>query len=219
MNDPIEAIDAASRSEWTDSLSAAIAIVEAIQSLVERDWKEGLNAVQRLRHRRSDSPLALMITEPALDPDQVRVKIAMDAIERRLRDPSWTQELGLRLAHEISLGVVSIGDATLSILEIVAFRSAQETELFVDRSSIARGLGYLRLPIVVAPPEEATAVLIPAVARFQSRIWTTTRAADVALRAAARETRIVPIVHPLAVLSPLARKAYRPAAILIDVEL
>ncbi|NIA24435.1 MAG: hypothetical protein GWP04_02580 [Gammaproteobacteria bacterium] len=219
MNDPIEALNTASIDEWADPLGTAAIIAEAIHSLVDRGWAEGLAAVQQLRRRRADSPLMLAVTEPALDPDPRRVKVGLDEVERKIRDTSWTQELGLRLAHDASLGVLSLGDATLSILEVVAFRSSQETDLFVDRSSIARGLGYLRLPIVVAPPEEASVVLIPATARFRNRIWTTARAADIALRAKAGATRVVPVVHPLAVLSPLSRTLYRPAATLIDVEI
>ncbi|NOY56536.1 MAG: hypothetical protein GXP34_11185 [Actinobacteria bacterium] len=219
MNDPIEVLNTAARDEWADPLGTAAAIAEAVRSLVDQNWTEGLAAVQQLRRRRMDSPLVLAVTDPALDPDPERVKAGLGEVERKIRDTSWTQELGLRLAHHASLGVLSLGDATLSILEVVAFRSSQETDLFVDRSSIARGLGYLRLPIVVAPPEEAAAVLIPVAARFRNRIWTTARAADIALRAEARATRIVPVVHPLAVLSPLARTVYRPAATLIDVEI
>jgi len=219
MNDPIEVLNTAARDEWADPLGTAAAIAEAIHSLVDDGWTEGLAEVQQLRRRRTDSPLVLAVTEPALDPDPRRVKAGLDEVGRRIRDTSWTQELGLRLAQDASLGILSLGDATLSILEVVAFRSSEETDLFVDRSSIARGLGYLRLPIVVAPPEEASAVLIPAAARFRNRIWTTARAAETALRAEATATRIVPVVHPLAVLSPLSRTVYRPVPILVDVEI
>jgi len=219
MNDPIEVLHAASTDEWTDPLGAAVAIVEAIRSLLEDGWTRGLHAVQELRQHRPDVPLLLAVTEPALDPNPLRVKAGLDNVTRKVLDTSWTRELGLRLAHLASLGVVSLGDATLSILEVVAFGGTQETDLFVDRSVIARGLGYLRLPIIVAPPEEASAVLLPAAARFRDRIWTTARAADIALRAEAKGALVVPVVHPLAVLSPLARKVYRPASILIDVEI
>ena len=219
MNDPIDVLNTVSRDEWADPLGTAAAIAEAIRSLVDHGWTEGLSAVQQLRRRRLDSPLVLAVTEPALDPDPRRAKAGLEEVERKIRDGSWTQELGLRLADHASLGVLSRGDATWSILEVVAFRSSEETDLFVDRSSIARGLGYLRLPIVVAPPEEAAAVLIPAAARVRNRIWTTARAADIALRAEATAARIVPVVHPLAVLSPLSRTVYRPAPILVDVEI
>jgi hypothetical protein len=218
MNDPIDALNGALRDEWADPLGAATTILHAIRSLAEGEWSDGLTYVRRLRTRRADSPIVLAVTEPALDPDARKVAEGLDDVERILTDTKWTQELALRLIDHGSLGVVSLGDATLSVLEMVAFGTAQDTELFVDRAAVARGLGYLHLPIVIAPPEESDAVLVPAVAKFRSRIWTTARSADVALRAGARSVRVVPVLHPIRVLSPLGRRAYRPASILVDVE-
>ena len=129
------------------------------------------------------------------------------------------QESARRLLDIRSIGVVSLGDTTLSVLEFIAFESDHDTDLLTQKLAVARGLGYLHLSIVMAPPSQADAVLIPAAARFGDRVWTSSPAADVVARAKARPVLIVPILHPLNVLSPMGRQSYRPAQMLIDVEI
>ncbi len=217
MIDPVAVLESASTDDWSNPTAAARSVLEAIRTLLERDWGRGLHAVHELRSRRSDVPFLLAVTEPALDPNPLRVRTGLGTVERGLDATSWANELGLRCARRPSLGVVSLGDTTLAVLEEAA--SSGEPDLFAGSAAVARGLGYLRLAIIEAPPEQAATLLLPAAARFRNRVWTTAHAADIALRAEARGTPIVPVVHPLAVLSPLNRKVYRPAAILIDVEL
>jgi hypothetical protein len=50
-------------------------------------------------------------------------------------------------------------------------------------------------------------------------MWTTVRAADVALRAALHHAAVVVVAHPLVNLSPSNRADFRPASPLIDVKI
>jgi hypothetical protein len=219
MNDPMEILAGAFREEWADPLESAAAVVQAIRSLAASDWSSALGHVRRFRKERADSPLLLAVTEPALDPDAHRVLAGLDEIAHRLHDTRWMRNLSARLLDRRSIGVVSLGDATLAVLETVAFEGDHDPDLVTDKLAVARGLGCLRLNVVIAPPEEVEAVLIPAAARFGNRIWTTSRAADIVSRAKTRRASVVPVLHSLNVLSPMGRRAYRPAQMLIDVEL
>lgn len=220
MDDALQTLGDAARDEWADPLQTVRDVVAAIGELLDDDWeRRGLAAVHELRRRRPDSPFLLAATEAALDPNVQRVRSALTAVTAAADDTSWAEEIGLRVAHHDSIGVTSLGDLTLTVLEAAVHVGGTEAQLFTDRSAIARGLGYLLLPVAIAPPEKAAVVLIPAVAGFGRRYWTTTRIADVAIRARVAGQRVAPILHPLAVLSPLNRAAYRPASTIIDVEL
>ncbi len=220
MSRPIELVQDASRDEWSDPVEVARKAADGLLAMTAGDWiGQGIAAVTMLKGRRPDSSLLLAVTDAALDPDAHRAATALRRVIGQLDDRTWAAELGLRIAHHESLGVVSLGSATLAVLEAAATLGGSSAELLTDLRAVARGLGYLRLPVVVAPPEEAEAVLIPAVAVHGERIWTTARASDVALRALARESTVVPIAHPLASLSPLGRRSYRPAATIIDLRL
>jgi hypothetical protein len=115
--------------------------------------------------------------------------------------------------------VVSLGETTLAVLEAARGLGGTSAALFTDRRAIARGLTYLGLMVEVAPPDEAEAVLIPAVAMIGTRMWTTVRAADVVLRASLGEGEVVVVAHPLAWLSARNRLDFRPASTLIDVKI
>lgn len=219
MNDPMDVLAGAFREEWADPIASVAAVIRALRLLAASDWPSALTHVRRFRRERADSPWLLAVTEPALDPDTHRVLAGLDEVERRLLDRRWIQESASRLRDARSIGVVSLGDTTLSVLEFIAFESDNDTDLLTDKLAVARGLGYLHLSVVMAPPSEADCVLIPAAAKFGSRIWTSSPAAEVVTKAKARRTLIVPILHPLSVLSPMGRQSYRPAQMLIDVEI
>jgi hypothetical protein len=220
MSTPMEMLREAARDEWSDPVETAARAVGGLLTLCEADWPEtGLPAVRMLRSRRPDQALMLAATEPALDPDPVRSRAGLEDILGRLRDTGWTTDLGLRVAHHASLGVASLGRSTLAVLESAAHLGGSHAELYTDSRAIAKGLGYLHLPISVAPPEEAAALLAPAAAACGKRIWTTARIADAALRARAADREVVVVCHPLAELSPLNRASYRPRSTLIDVKL
>jgi len=205
------------RREWADPLASAVAVVSALRSLADSEWSNALPRIQRFRQERADSALLLAVTDPAVDPDIGRVLSGLEAVDRALHDTRWIRVLASRLADLQSIGVPSLGDSTLAVLELAV--TEQEHDLVTDMVAVARGLGYLDSNVLLGPPETSDIVLVPAAARFGDRIWTTARIAGIAERALARSTPILPILHPLNMLSPLARRAYRPAHMLTDVDL
>ena len=62
-------------------------------------------------------------------------------------------------------------------------------------------------------------MLVAAAAAHGRRVWVTNEIADAVLRAHLHHTDVVPVIHPLTQLSTANRRAYRPEATLIDVEL
>jgi hypothetical protein len=217
---PIERLQEATRDEWADPVASAHRTAGAILELLDGDCNDaGADAISDVRRRRADSPFILAITEAALATDaETRRRVLLQIMER-LDDRTWADEIGLQIAHHETVGVVSLGEATLAVLEAARGLGGTSAVLFTDRRAIARGLTYLGLMIEVAPPDEAAAVLIPAAAITTSRMWTTVRAADVALRAALHHAAVVVVAHPLVNLSPSNRADFRPASPLIDVKI
>lgn len=211
----MDALADAFRNEWADPLGSATSAVGAIRSLTQTDWTSALPKIRRFRTERADSALLLAITDSAVDPDIGRVLSGLELVERAISDTRWIQILASRLLHRHSIGVTSLGDSTLAVLEL----TEQDHDLVADRVAIARGLGYLDQNVLLGRPESADVVLIPAAARFGDRIWTTSRIAGIAERAVAGPALVLPVLHPLRVLSPLARGVYRPAPTLIDIDL
>jgi len=217
MQDPMDVLADAFRREWADPLASAVAVVSALRSLADSDWSNALPRIQRFRKERADSALLLAVTDPAVDPDIGRVLSGLEAVDRALHDTRWIRVLASRLAERQSIGVPSLGDSTLAVLELVV--TEREHDLVTDMVAVARGLGYLDSNVLLGPPEASDVVLVPAAARFGDRVWTTARIAGIAERALARSTPVLPVLHPLNMLSPLARRVYRPAHTLIDVDL
>ncbi|MFZ0493585.1 MAG: hypothetical protein WAM81_10375 [Acidimicrobiia bacterium] len=205
------------RTEWADPLASAAAVVSALRSLTNSNWAGALARVQRFRHERADSALLLAVTDPAVDPDIGRVLSGLETVDRALHDTRWIRVLASLLMDRQSIGVPSLGDSTLAVLELAV--TEQEHDLVTDTVAVARGLGYLDSSVLLGPPEASDVVLVPAAAGFGDRIWTTARIAGIAERAIARSTPVLPVLHPLNVLSPLSRRVYRPASMLIDVDL
>ncbi len=215
--DPLDELADAARDEWTDPVITARRAVEALLAMTESDWDPGgLEAVQMLRARRADSALLLAATEVALEPDPLRATDGLREIGRRLEDETWTSELGLSLARWATIGILSIGPATMKVLEAAVELGGATPELLCDRRAVARGMGILDLPIVVADPASAEAVLLPVSAQHKERVWTTERNAAIAVSARDAGRRVVIVRHPLADLSPLNRLAYRPRSYLTD---
>jgi len=220
MSGPLELVRDAAHDEWSDPVDTTRRAAEGLLELVDEDWLgTGLEAARMLRARRPDQPLLLAITERALDPDPDRVRRALQLSITELEDETWSSDLGLRNAHHESIGVNSLGRSTLSVLEAASQLGNSRAQLYTDQRAISKGLGYLKFPISVAPPEEAAALLAPGVARTASRFWTTSRIADAALKAKVAGKHIIVVVHPMAELSPLNRSVYRPHRLLIDVSL
>ncbi len=220
MDSPSDRLHAAARDDWVDPTVVAGRIGEALLETADSGWAEAeVRTVEELRRRRADQPLLLAVTEPALDTDPRRVRTGIAAVLARLQDWSWAETLGDRIASFRAAGVLSLGVFTLAALEAAVAAGRALEELRTDSRAVGKGLEFLSLPVVAAAPEEADVLLIPAAAAHGPRVWTTTRAADAALRARLRDRAVVPVGHPLAELNPLNRAAYRPASYLTDIEI
>ena len=217
---PLERLQDVARDVWADPVASAYAAARVIEEIMDGDWSDrGVAAISELRRRRADSPLILAVTDAVLETEPAAIRPALSRVLEQLDDRTWADDLGLRIAHHATLGVVSLGEATLAVLEAARGIGGTSATLFTDRRAIAKGLTYLGLAVEVAPPEEAEAVLLPAAAILGSRMWTTVRAADVALRSALHDREVVVVAHPLASLSPRNRAEFRPASNLIDVKI
>lgn len=217
---PLERLQSVARDVWADPVRSAHTAAHAILELLDEDWtRVQREAVSDLRRRRSDSPFILAVTEAVLDHEPHDARPALHKTLEQLNDRTWADEIGLRIAHRETLGVVSLGETTLAVLEAARGLGGTSAALFTDRRAIARGLTYLGMMVEVAPPEEADVVLLPVAALIGSRMWTTVRVADVALRTTLREGEVVVVSHPLASLSQHNRADFRPAATLIDVRI
>ena len=217
---PIDRLQSVTGDVWADPVKSAQAAAGAILAMLDGTWTgEQAAAVSDLRRRRADSPLILAITEAVVDREPQVGRAALVQVLEQLNDPTWADEIGLRIAHRASLGVVSLGETTLAVLEAARGLGGTAARLFTDRRAIARGLTYLGLMVEVAPPEEAEAVLLPVAAVMGSRVWTTARVADVALRTTLHDGQVVIVSHPLTSLSPHNRADFRPAPTLIDVRI
>jgi hypothetical protein len=219
-NTPLDRLQDVAGDTWANPVASAHTAARAILEMLDGDWNDpATEAVSELRRRRADSPFILAVTDAALESEPEVGRPALVRILGQLDDRTWADDIGLRIAHRATLGVVSLGETTLSVLEAARGLGGTTAALFTDRRAIARGLTYLGMEVEVAPPEEAEAVLLPVAALLGSRIWTTVRAADVALRTALLESEVVVVAHPLASLSPRNRADFRPAPTLIDMKI
>ena len=158
----------------------------------------------------------LAVTEPALDPDPFRASQGLARTLAVLGDQSWASDLGMEISNARTVGVMSLHHESLWVLESAALLGATNATLLTDRRAVARGLGYLRLPIKLADPASAEVLLLPGVARDNATMWTYRRFAAAGWRATGQ---VVPVIHPGAFLTPLNRKAFRPPAGVYAIEL
>ena len=115
--------------------------------------------------------------------------------------------------------MLSIGAWTLAVLEAAVQLGDSESELVTDHVAVERGLSYLPLAVRRAPPERADVMLAPAVAVSGPRIWTVERVVEAIKRAVVARTEVVVVAHPLAHLSALDLRRFRPAPGVIPVTL
>ncbi len=158
----------------------------------------------------------LAVTEPALDPDPFRASIGLASVLATLSDQSWASEIGMGISDAITVGVMSLHHESLWALEGAALLGATGAVLVTDRRAVARGLGYLRLPIKLADPAAAEVLLLPGLARDAATMWTYRRFAALSWKASGR---VVPVIHPGAHLSPMNRTVFRPPAGVYAIEL
>ncbi len=116
-----------------------------------------------------------------------------------------------RLVSADSIGVLSDGPRTISVLEALARRTDEIVPLVTDRPSVARGLLAVGAHAVVDDPAAADRLLLPAVAVHETRVWSSSRILDAADRATAADaTAVLVHVRPLAHLDAEARLRFRP---------
>lgn len=213
---PHDILDDIAHDEWADPVTTAAKAAHALLRLTAQSWaEEGVAAAQALRKRRPDQPLLLAVTEVAMDLNAVRTAAALEALIGRLEDPRWSMDLAYEAARYPRLGVLSLGAGTRMVLRGVT--EAASPELLTSSRAIRRGLLEFITPVTLVAAETADCLLLPVIARHTGRMWTTGPFARIAHAALANGKAVLPIIHPLAELSPLSRQAFRPAPYVTDI--
>lgn len=213
---PHEILNDIAQDEWADPVTTASKAARALLGLTGQSWAEdGVVAAQALRKRRPDQPLLLAVTEVSMDLNAARTAAALEAIIARLEDLRWSMDLAYEAARYPRLGVLSLGASTRTVLRGVT--EAASPELLTSSRAIRRGLLEFITPVTLVPAETADCLLLPVIARHIGRMWTTGPFARTAHAAMANGKAVLPIIHPLAELSPLSRQAFRPAPYVTDI--
>ena len=158
----------------------------------------------------------LAVTEPALDPDPIQASRGLGKVLARLGDQSWASDLGMDISTANTIGVPSLHHESLWALESAALLGLTEATLVTASRAVARGLGYLRLPVRLGDAAEAEVMLLPGLAQDSATMWTYRRFAAASWRATGT---LIPVIHPAAFLSPLNRFAFRPPGGVYPIEL
>lgn len=198
---------------WADPVAAADAAATSLLRAIE-EGEPVDRAIASLR-RRTNEALILALADAAGEVD------ATGAVRRfrdELRDWSWLNRLAVEHSSAPSFGVLSLGMMTRMFLSAVVDVTAGVPEIHTHSRAVARGLGYLGLPITLGDPSSAAVTLIPAQARHGQRVWTAMKAAQAVRRANQRGSVAVVLCHPAATLSSKNRLAYRPDPIIIDIK-
>ncbi len=204
--------------EWADPVDGAVAATKALLELTGPLWtSEGLPAAQDLRTRRPDNPMLLAVTEVAIESDSLRAATSLRALLDRLESRRWAMDLVYEASQYSSLGVLSLGVGTISLIE--GTLNAATPELRTSSRAFRRGLLQFVAPVALKEAESAACLLLPIVARQNQRVWTTPKCAQAAQTALSNGNAVLPIGHPLTELSPLNRRAFRPASHITDMVL
>lgn len=198
---------------WADPVAAADAAATSLLRLIEGG--EDVAAVVASLRRRTSEALILTLAEVIESGDPLQ---GVRRFRDDLRDWSWLNRLAVDHAGAASFGVLSIGTMTRRFLGAVVDVTTGVPEIHTHSRAVARGLGYLGLPILLGDVVSAERVIIPAQARHRDRVWTTTNAADAVQRAVRSGCTPVVLCHPAATLSSRNRLAYRPEPVIIDVK-
>ena len=205
--------------QWADPIEQAQAVVADLAGLTSGNWQqEGLRSLHRLRAQRADSPLVLAATEAALGTDPLEARRNLEAFSEMLVATDWARDIASGLRPYARLAISSLGETTLMVLDECARIGVPGDSIVVSRSYLARGIGYLPAPVVSGAPTEADAFLAAGAAGHETTIWTTQEIATDMVRVRLQGGTVVPIIHPLAELSPLNRDAYRPATYLVQAD-
>lgn len=158
-----------------------------------------------LAERLPDQPLALAVAEPAVAADAA----ALQRLAISLADEAWLETAAAALNDVATVGVTSLGWSTRRVLEMACAQGDVRT-LVTGSRAVARGLGFLDLPVRLASPESAEVLVVPAVASSGVRLWMPAAAAE-AVRSVTG-ARILTLLDPLTVLTPWAQRRFRPPA-------
>jgi hypothetical protein len=175
--------------------------------------------VVRLRTVHADQPLILRVGDAADHPDPFTARHRLTELRRALDDTGWCARIGLSVAASPRIGVTSMGVWTMAVLEAAVQFGDSDSELVTDQVAVERGLSYLPLTVRRGSPEGSDVMLAPAVAVSGRRIWTAQRIGAAVNRAKLAGTGVVVVAHPLAHLSGLDLRRFRPAPGVIPVAL
>ncbi len=216
MRESFNAVLHAARDEWADPTQAARWAADALLELTDDRWSnEGQAAVQLLREKRRDSALLLAVTEAGLWEDGRSARASLSIVREQLADAGWADPVADALTEtEQTIHVLSLGEATLAILGSLSERAPALPLVQTHQAAVARGLGIFEVAVTVGPIDHADVMLLPVAARHGDRIWSTSTFIELA---GAFTGTIVPVHHPLAQMSALNRRQFRPPATIVDV--
>jgi hypothetical protein len=206
--------------QWSDPVTVAKQAIDDLRAVDPADWLTvAPSEVSRLRSVHADQPMVLRVGDAADHPDAHSARTRLADLRRALDDTRWCSQIGLSVAGHSRIGVMSIGVWTLAVLEAAVHLGDSQSELVTDQGAVERGLSYLPLNVRRGPPEEATVLLAPAVAVSGRRIWTVERVGQAVGRALLAGTEVVVVAHPVAQLSALDLRRFRPAPGVVAVSL
>jgi hypothetical protein len=205
---------------WVDPLAAARQAIDDLEAVDPPEWLTITpGEVVRLRSVHADQPLILRVGDAADHPDPLTARHRLTALRRALDDTGWCARIGISVARSRRIGVTSMGIWTMAVLEAAVQLGDSDSELVTDQVAVERGLSYLPLAVRRGPPEGSDVMLAPAVAVSGRRIWTVQRIGAAVSRAKLAGTDVVVVAHPLAHLSGLDLRRFRPAPGVIPVAL
>jgi hypothetical protein len=136
--------------------------------------------------------------------------VALADLLAALSDTTWAETCADALSAADRIGVGSMGATTRAVLEAVAARDRSVPQIVVPDVAVARGIGYLQIPIYTGDITAGDTLLVSGVALHESTVWTSSRLADACTRGRVRGITLFPAVHPVAELTMAGRRRYRP---------
>ena len=136
--------------------------------------------------------------------------VAIADLLAALADTGWADECAAVLSGAGRIGVGSMGTTTRAVLEAVAERDRSMPQIIVPDVAVARGIGYLNVPLYTGDIAAGDVLLLSAVASHETTVWTSRRIADASTAARRRNVTLVPAVHPVAELNTAAHRRFRP---------
>ena len=207
---------AADFENYADQLATARRICEELLTTARRSPDAALGPILESAGRVERSAYLITVARAAAEPNPA---VSLAALLAQIDESSWVAPVSSTLLGRRRVGIGSMGETTRLVLEEMTRADRDLPDLVVPTTTIARGLGYLGLPIATGDPAATDAVLIGGVARRDATVWTSASLADLALQAAVRGTRRVPAVHPVALMDSATAGRFRPGPHIVPIEL